>query len=232
MIDVFERLAPAYGRVVRKYALDVWYDRADVNAFLKKADFFKRRYESELKKYFKKQNYAFSPKRIRELSDRWLADQIITSRKLNTLSNLKKGKLADDLSRLDEQTRTEVIELQERTKVKPEGRVISVVSFSDNLSARALQIGEDAAFDLGREINHAVVSDNSDTYLWCSQEDKEVRPTHRILNKKLFSYNDPPTTVDKAGHRHTGNPGTEWGCRCFEKAKKGKPLLGYIARAV
>lgn len=230
MIDVFERLAPAYGRVVRKFALDVWYDRANVNEFLRKADFFKRRYTSELIEYFKHKQYAFNPKRIKELSDRWLADQITTSRKLVTLSNLKKGKLASELIDLNEESRREAIELYEQSKTPTEGRVSRVVSFADNLEARAVQIGEDSAFELGREINSDTVQQNSDIYKWVTQHDNHVRPTHRILAGKRFSYNNPPTTVDRYGHKHTGNPGTDFGCRCYEEPSSGKPLLDFVAR--
>lgn len=228
MIDIFERLAPSYGRVVRKLALDTWYDRANVNDFLHKADYFRRRYERELVLYFREQGYRFNLQRIKTLSNRWFADQVTTSRKLVTLTDLKKGKLTEKLEDLDQETRADVLRLLQGGRV--EGRVAPVVSFAENLEARAIQIGEDSAFEFGRDLNHAAVSDTSDTYDWTSQEDRDVRPTHRILNRKTFSYLNPPTTVDKYGHRHTGNPGTDWGCRCFEKPSNRKPLMNFIAK--
>jgi uncharacterized protein with gpF-like domain len=41
---------------------------------------------------------------------------------------------------------------------------------------------------------------------------------------------DPPTTVTTAGRRHTGNPGTEWGCRCYAEIapEREKALQNYI----
>lgn len=227
MIDVFERLAPSYGRVLRKYALDVWYNRANPGDLLRKADYFKRRYELELFAYFRKMKYAYTPARVYELGNLWLADQVTTARKIEIIAKEKKTNLLEEIAETQEK---EVRTLFEQLKNPSEG-VSPVVSFSQNFQARAIQLGEQAAFELGREINHAVVSQNSEVYIWTSQGDVFVRPTHRKLAGKLFDYRHPPTTIDRYGHQHTGNPGTDWGCRCFEKAAQGKPLIGYIARA-
>lgn len=229
MIDIFERLAPAYGRIVRKLALDTWYERANVDEFFRKADFFRRRYESELAGYFSDAGYRYNPRRIKDLSRRWLQDQILIPRKLVTLADMKKGKLLE-LPKMNEDQRAEVLQLMQGAKIVTEGKVSPVVSFADNLSARAVQIGEDAAFDLGRELNSDTVQQNSDVYRWNTQEDKQVRHTHRILARKRFSYLHPPTTIDKYGRKYTGNPGTDWGCRCWETPDSGKPLLNFIAR--
>lgn len=229
MIDVFERLAPAYGRIVRKLALDVWYDRANVGEFLHKADFFRRRYENQLTEFFKDRGYLYRPRRIRDLSRRWLSDQLLIPRKLETISALKKGKIIEDLSELSAEAKKEAIKLYQGARLPPEGRVSPVLSFSENLMARAVQLGEESAFALGRDINSDTVRLNSDVYRWCTQEDKAVRPTHRKLARKLFSVDDPPTTVDRYGHTHTGNPGTDWGCRCWEEPAQGKPLSRFVA---
>lgn len=228
MIDVFERLAPTYGRILRKFAIDVWYDRQDVGEFLGKAEYFRRRYVNDLKRYFEKLGVKFSPKRLEELSNNWLIDQATTSRKIVTLSDLKKGKIAADLSDLDEEKKKEVQDLL-KGDLQP-GKVAPVVAFSDNLQARAVQIGEEAAFTLGRELNHDTVKQNSDVYEWITQGDSRVRRTHQRLANRLFSYNSPPTTIDKYGHRHTGNPGTDWGCRCYEVPANGKPLLNFVVK--
>lgn len=229
MIDIFERLAPAYGKIVRKLAIDTWYNRADVGNFFHKADFFRRKYERELSEHFKNVGYRYSPRRLKDLSRRWLADQMLIPRKLETISQLKKGKLIDDFSDLTEETRAEVMRLYQGAQ-RPEGKVSPVVSFAENLEARAIQLGEDAAFELGRDMNSDTVRTNSNTYDWNTQEDRQVRPTHRILAGKTFDYNDPPTTIDRYGRKHTGNCGTDWGCRCWETPGTGKPLHGFIAR--
>lgn len=228
MIDIFERLAPAYGRTVRKLALDVWYDRANVDEFFRKADFFRRKYESELAGYFKDSGFRFKPRRLKDLSRRWLQDQILIPKKLVAIADEKKGKLLE-LQDIDAEQKAEVTRLLQGAQ-RPEGEVSPVVSFSQNLEALATQIGEDAAFDLGRDLNSDTVQQNSDVYRWNTQEDKAVRPTHRILSKKVFSYLSPPTTIDRYGRRHTGNCGTDWGCRCWETPADGKPLYNFVAK--
>ena len=45
-----------------------------------------------------------------------------------------------------------------------------------------------------------------DYYIWRTQGDNRVRPTHEANNGKIFCYNYPPPT---------GHPGTEINCRCY-----------------
>lgn len=230
VIDVFKRLAPTYSRILRKFALDVWYNRADRGEFYDSAFRYKKRYENELMAHYREMGYRFDPHEIRAMGDEWLKDQITIADKVRTVSDQKKDRLSEELDKLVEEKRREVGALLAGV-AKPEGRVVSVVSFSHNFEAKALQMGEQAAFELGRDINHAIVEGIGDVYRWVTQEDTRVRKTHRKLNNKLFSYNDPPTTIDEYGHQHTGNPGTDWGCRCYEVPAKGRPLSHYVARA-
>lgn len=218
-----------YGRTLRKFALDVWYGRADRGSFIDAADRFRQRYQNELMAHYRRLRYPFRPGQVRDQADEWLADQITLADKVHAVAAEKKDRLGDELDRLRGAKREEVRGLLEHAQ-KPEGRVSPVVSFSHNFEDRAIQMGEDAAFDLATEINHSVVHGMGEVYRWTSQEDNRVRKTHRILNGKLFSYRDPPTTID-AGRQHTGNPGSDWGCRCFEEPAKGRPLKNYIARA-
>ena len=60
-----------------------------------------------------------------------------------------------------------------------------------------------------------IIKHFSDRYFWRDQKGKRVRNTHRQLADKCFMFKYPPTTVDKYNNRHTGNPGTDWGCKCF-----------------
>lgn len=227
MIDVFERLAPSYGRAVRKFAIDVWYGRAEVSNLMLRANAFRLRYERELTAYFRENGIQYTRARVQDLSERWLADQILVARRIQEAVAVKKDKLL--LERMDEAQKEEVIRLL-TVPARPEGRVSPVVSFQENFAARAIQIGEEQAFALGRDINSDAVQQNSSTYLWQTQEDRRVRPTHRKLGGKLFSWESPPTTIDRYGNRHTGNPGTDWGCRCWEVPATGKPLLNFVAR--
>lgn len=54
-------------------------------------------------------------------------------------------------------------------------------------------------------------------YKWCTvagTKDHPVRPMHKALAGKIFSWNNPPVTDDK-GSRN--NPGQDFGCRCYAK---------------
>lgn len=44
-------------------------------------------------------------------------------------------------------------------------------------------------------------------YIWRTQHDNKVRPSHAANEGQVFSWNDPPPL--------TGNPGDEQGCRCW-----------------
>lgn len=221
-------MAPAYGRVLRKFALDAWYGRADKADFIDAADRFRRRYEADLMAHYRKVGYPFRPAQIRAEADAWLADQVTLADKVEEVAAEKKDTLAEELDVL---RAGKIEEVKFLLSGKPEGRVSPVVSFSRNFEDKAVQMGEEAAFDLAKEINHAVVSGMGDVYRWTSQEDKVVRKTHRRLNGKLFTYSDPPTTIDEYGRAHTGNPGSDWGCRCIEVPAKGRPLRNYTVRA-
>ena len=49
-------------------------------------------------------------------------------------------------------------------------------------------------------------------YKWSTSHDERVRPDHRALNGKIFSFDDPPIT-DRATQAHN-NPGEDFRCRC------------------
>lgn len=48
-------------------------------------------------------------------------------------------------------------------------------------------------------------------YEWQTAGDSRVRDMHKHLNRKIFSWENPPI-IDDYGHR--GNPGEAFGCRC------------------
>jgi len=180
---------------------------------------------------FRRRKLTFRRERIQELSDLWLADQLTTGKKILEVASEKKKKLNEKIILAEQESRDRISSLFDEPRTeKGLAKVLPNTSFTANLSRRAVQIGEDAAFELGRDLNHDVVSANTDTYRWRNQGDSRVRKTHRKLGDKIFSYNSPPTTIDKYGHTHTGNPGTDWGCRCWEDPVFGKPLLNYVAK--
>lgn len=51
-------------------------------------------------------------------------------------------------------------------------------------------------------------------YIWQTAGDQRVRDTHRVLNGKIFDFNNPPI-IDELGNR--GNPGQDYRCRCIAR---------------
>jgi len=62
-----------------------------------------------------------------------------------------------------------------------------------------------------------------DKYKWTARHDSRVRPCHRELNNKIFSWNNPPAdwyVTKSKGIVYTGrylHPGQAYGCRCTAK---------------
>ena len=52
----------------------------------------------------------------------------------------------------------------------------------------------------------------STRYKWSTSHDERVRPDHRLLNGKIFFFDDPPVTNRATGA--TNNPGEDFRCRC------------------
>ena len=52
-------------------------------------------------------------------------------------------------------------------------------------------------------------------FVWSSSGDSRVRPEHKLLNGKKFSFNNLPVIDSKTGER--GLPGQAFGCRCRMK---------------
>jgi uncharacterized protein with gpF-like domain len=242
VLSVFERLAPRYKRTVRRFALDVWENTATKKRqlqFLEEAEGFKRTYEFNLRKYYENADIKIYPGTIRAKADSWLYQQRALAESIRVIAGAKKNKLiAEEFDSLKEKQDGDVQKAIDRVYLSKKdiergGQVFRVFAFDENFEAKAQQIGEESAFDLGREINEAVISQNGDEFGWETQHDRDVRATHRKLAGKNFKISDPPTTRDKYGREHTGLPGTDWGCRCYMvKPFLGKRiLLHYLAAA-
>jgi len=50
-------------------------------------------------------------------------------------------------------------------------------------------------------------------YKWSTSRDSRTRHDHKILDQKIFRFDDPPIVDQATGRR--GNPGTDYGCRCI-----------------
>lgn len=238
MTDIFKQLAPRWRRVVRDYALTIWKQKDTPKTFEKfntQAGLFALRYKRELQDYYKRKEINVYRGTIDGKVNDWLARQNATVDTLKVIALAKKDKLiGDEFAKLASQQGADVQKtLNKIYDVKAGENVYRAFSFGENFEARAEQIGEENAFELGREINEAVLSQDSELYLWENQHDNRVRETHKNAPKGLgglvFLFSDPPTTITAGGVSHTGNPGTDWGCRCFaDIAPKGaKPKRRY-----
>mgnify|MGYP000022248287 CR=1 FL=1 len=244
MITVFEKFAPKYKKVVRRFALTVWKwgsqsaeSRRAEQELYQKADTFRMRYERALKEYYREQEIRIWPGTIKAKGQEWLREQKSLAATVRVVADAKKNKLAvEEFEKLRKESPGDVQKLLNKIYLSPEARkegenVFGVFSFKDEMAKRAEQIGEESAFDLGAKINDAVIGDLGDRYEWCTQEDSRVRKTHRKLNKKTFLWTNPPTTIDEYGNKHTGHTGTDYGCRCYAKPSKGKPLIDFVVVA-
>jgi hypothetical protein len=52
-------------------------------------------------------------------------------------------------------------------------------------------------------------------YIWHTQGDEKVRPSHAANDGKVFAWKNPP---------ETGNPGEEYGCRCWAEPYSGDAI--------
>lgn len=235
MIDVFEKFAPRWRRVVRDYAFDVWYKQDTEEARLDydlKASLFARSYRRALENFYKEKGMNVYRGTLDGKTREWLNSQQALRSSIETMIQTRQGQLVDkEIERLRFNKDADAQKMLNRIyEAKENENVFKVFSFGEHFEDRAKQLGDDNAYELGRNINETVIQLYSDIYIWETQRDKKVRTTHRKLRELCFRFDDPPTTVTKGGREHTGNPGTEWGCRCFARIpeKPKKPLRGYV----
>jgi len=90
---------------------------------------------------------------------------------------------------------------------------------------RALFIARDQTSKLNADLTQQQQKDAGvEEYVWDSSGDGRVRPCHRYLNGKSFSWNDPPEMwyETKKGRVYTGrncHPGEDYQCRCVALPK-------------
>lgn len=88
---------------------------------------------------------------------------------------------------------------------EPDGRA-SVTA----LHARAKSFSVGQVIDVqvtGRETHpHPNPNRTTQYYIWRTQRDGDVRPSHAANEGRIFSWNNPPPT---------GHPGEDYGCRCY-----------------
>jgi SPP1 gp7 family putative phage head morphogenesis protein len=89
-----------------------------------------------------------------------------------------------------------------------------IFATEDVTESRALLI---ARTEIAR--SHAIIQEaratwiGSESYIWHTALDPQVRKDHRALQGQTFRWDDPPISDKKAGVR--AHPGCIYGCRCF-----------------
>lgn len=220
MTDVFKKFAPRWKNAVRRFAAGVWkrQDKRELNrAYWREADLFAREYRHALEQYFERKKIKIYRGTIDGKVVDWLRRQQNTQQTIETIAQAKKEKLvAEEFEKLATSKGADVQKALKRIYGVREGTTLAKgFTFGHNFEAKAEQIGDDEAFAFGIDINDAVLRQNGDRYYWQTQRDSRVRNTHQQLGGLCFLFDDPPTEVSKSGTKHTGNPGTAWGCRCF-----------------
>jgi uncharacterized protein with gpF-like domain len=235
MINIFEQYAPRWKNVIRDYALDAWMQRLTDETRLDydlKASRFARSYRHALEDYYKDEGIRIYRGTLDGKMNEWIRNQQALRESIETMVQTRKDSVVmKEMEKLKAGKSADAQKMLNKIYEAKEGEnVYKVFSFADNFKDKAEQIGDDNAYELGRDINEAVLTQLSDIYIWDTQHDKRVRDTHKQLYKKCFRFDDPPTCVSKSGKSETGNPGNFWGCRCWASIpnKPMKPLLGYV----
>ena len=231
--DIFEKHAVMWRNAVSRYARRIWLDDVDDETeqeYNDKAVLFSREYRHSLENYYRKKGMNVYKGTLDGWTHEWLKKQIALKDTLKTISTDKQNKLVQDAIEKIKDKADAQKELNRLYDAKKGESVYKVFSFADNFKAAAEQQGDEAAYDLGTGINERIIQNYSTKYFWKTQKDRRVRDTHKQLEGLCFNFADPPTTVDKYGHRFTGNPGTAYGCRCMAviAPEREKYLARYV----
>lgn len=235
MQNIFEKFAPRWRNSVAKYAYRIWIGAVDDDSeeyFSRQADLFSREYRNALEKYYKKKDMNIHRGTLDGWINEWRRKQEALKETLKVIVVEKQNKLiADEIKKL-KKTKDAQAMIDKLYDAKENETVYRVFSFKENFEDYAKQQGDENAYDLGTGINELIIKSYSDRYFWRTQKDKRVRDTHMQLDGKCFLFSDAPTTIDKYGNTHTGNPGTDWGCRCWADIapEREKVLKKYVVR--
>jgi uncharacterized protein with gpF-like domain len=235
MISIFKKFAPLWQNAVTRFALAVWRGNDDEKAekwYDHKALYFAREYRHALEKHYEKKGMRIYRGTIDGYQNEWLRRQQTLKENLRIIAAEKQDKLVqDEIERLkNEKDPQKMIDRLYGAKENEE--IYKIFSFTDELKDLAAQKGDDEAYALGTGINEIVIKAHSNRYFWRSQRDARVRKTHQMLADKCFLFDDPPKTIDRYGNEHTGNPGSDWGCRCWADLapEREKALRHHVVR--
>ncbi|MBN2402000.1 MAG: hypothetical protein JXN64_06350 [Spirochaetes bacterium] len=235
MIDIFEKFAPAWEKEVARFAEKIWRNQVDddaVRIYNNKAVLFSKRYRYELEKYYRQKGMKVYRGTLDGWVEEWQRRQEVLKENLQVIAKEKQNKLIEDA--INDLQRTEKSQemLNKLYDAKENETVYKVFSFKDNFAALSKQKGSDSAYELGTGINERIIQQYSDRYFWRTQRDKRVRKTHQKLADKCFLFVDPPKVIYLSGREHVGNPGTDYGCRCWAEiaSTKAIALQHYVVR--
>lgn len=109
-----------------------------------------------------------------------------------------------------------VIESYQRGK--PTRSIMKEIQRAYNISkSHARLIARDQIAKLNSEITRFQQEDAGITqYFWSTSRDGRVRDSHKALEGKRFSWNDPPIVDERTGRRC--HPGEDYQCRCVALA--------------
>jgi len=235
MLNIFEKFAPRWRSAVVKYAHAVWTNKVTWKTegeFNRRKNLFAKEYRYAMEKHYDKKGMKVYRGTLDGYVFEWLAKQEALKETLKAVAEEKQDKLVKDALESLKDTKDAQKVIDKIYGAKENEEVYKVFSFKDNFEAFSRQQGDEEAYNLGTGMNEGIIKQFSDRYFWKTQKDRKVRPTHEMLQGKCFLFSDPPTTIDKYGNRHTGNPGTDYGCRCWaERApEREKPLRNYIVK--
>lgn len=235
MLNIFEKFAPRWRNSVAQYAKSIWTGSVTEHTdwvYDKQSVIFAREYRYALEKHYSEKGLKVYRGTLDGWVNEWLHKQQALKDTLKFIASEKQDTLVKKAIEELKDSKDAQKVIDKLYGAKENETVYKVFSFKDNFEAFARKQGDENAYDLGTGMNEGIIKQYSDRYFWRTQKDKKVRPTHEMLQGKCFLFSDPPTTVDKYGNKHTGNPGTDYGCRCMaERApEREKPLRNYIVR--
>jgi len=230
--NIFDKHAIRWRTSVTRFARAIWFgqdDEKENERYDESAIYFSREYQHELEKYYAEKGMKVWRGTLSGYVYEWLKQQDALKHTLKVIAEEKKNKLIESEIEKLKETKNPQAMIDKLYEAKKGETVYKVFSFKDNLKDLSAQYGEENAFNLGTGINERIIQHFSDRYFWRTQKDKRVRNTHQQLNGKCFLFSDPPITITKYGKEHKGNPGTDWGCRCFAEIapEREKVLLNY-----
>jgi len=233
--NIFEKYSIRWQNAVARYARAVWTHTIDQEAdwqYDKQALYFSKEYRYALEKHYQKKGMNVYRGTLDGWVTEWLRKQEALKDTLKVIADSKQDKLIKDAIEKLKDTKDAQKVIDKLYGAKENETVYKIFSFKDNFEDLAKQRGDENAYDLGSGINERIIQNYSDRYFWETQKDKRVRNTHQQLQGKCFLFSDPPTTVDKYGNRHTGNCGSEWGCRCMAliAPEREKVLRNYVVK--